>query len=505
MLKFHSKSLKFAIILSSRIITTLISILFVPLYVKIIGAESYGLVAFYGTLAGSLAILDMGLSTAISRQVLVLSTKPNSQKETSDLVFSVELIYWVVAILAGIIIILLAMPIAKYWVNAQTLSINTISTAIMLMGGIFVFNFPLSIYIGVLNSLNRQLPNAYINVIAAILKALGVIIALKYISASIECFFIWQICISLLVTLTMRYYTWDILKSGAKKSKATFSIIQLKTIGKFAAGMSGISLITFFLMQIDKIIVSKYVTLDYVGYYSLAFTVTGAITLCIEPLNPILFPQFTLLAAQNKESELITLFHKSCRLITIIVLPIGITLIFFANQILFLWTQNSILTQNTAPILQVCAAGTICNCLCWIPYWYLLSKGITKYTIYQNIISGLILVPMLFFWVGKYGALGASFVWLTVNLGCLLISVPIFHRLYLKGELKNWFLKDTLYPILLVLIIAGSFKYIQVLYFHNIEIIALGILLLIALLIYSIFLPETRLILIEKYKSLKIK
>lgn len=495
-----SSSTKFSIILFSRVIATIISIVFVPIYVKLIGVESYGLVAFYSTLAGSLAILDMGLGTAISRQVSVLATQPNSKKKTVDLVLSVEIIYWILAAMAGVIVILLASPIAHYWIKAKDLSIHTISTSVMLMGGIFVCSFPASIYTGVLNSLNLQLPNAYISIVASLLKAAGVIMVLKYISSSIECYFIWQMAISFFITIIMRGFTWQVLKKESLKNKARFSVTQLQTIGKFAAGITGISLITFFLAQIDKIVVSKYVTLDFVGYYGLAFTVAGAITQVIAPLNPILFPKFAALAAQNKQEELVSLYHKSCRWISVIVLPIGFTIILFAPQILLLWTHNLVLTTNTAPILQVCAAGTICNCLMWIPYWYMLAKGITRFTIYQNMIAAVILVPLLFWWVGKYGALGASFVWLTVNAGYVLLTIPVFHSLYLKGELKYWYTKDTLYPLLIVSLLAGIFKYLQIQYLPEIKLIQLAALLITAGFCYILLMPELRKFLIGKYK-----
>ncbi len=505
MLFTQSSSTKFGVILFTRIIAAIISILFIPVYVKIIGAESYGLVAFYGTLAGSLAMLDLGLGTAISRQVSVLATKTDSRKSTADLVFSIEIIYWLLAIFSGVLVVLLSSPIAEHWIKAKELSTTTISRAVMLMGVIFACAFPSGIYSGVMNSLNLQLPNAYISIVASLLKAIGVILVLKYVSPTIECYFIWQIAISLLITVFMRAYTWHYLKKGALALKAGVSLSQLKSIWKFAAGMTGITLISFFLAQADKIIVSKYVTLDYVGYYGLAFTMSGIITQIIAPLQPIIFPKFAALAAEGKEKELIVLYHKSCRWVSIIVLPTGITLILFARQILLLWTHNLILTNKTAPILQLCAAGTICNCLMWVPFWFMLAKGITKFTIYQNILASFILVPLLFWWVGKYGALGASFVWLTVNAGYALISIPIYHTLYLKGELKNWYLKDTLYPLFIVLAIAGIFKYLQISYLPNIQLMQLAALLVSACILYAILVPGIRNFLFEKYKLLKAK
>ena len=132
--------------LFSRIVTALVGIVFVPIYVKMIGAESYGLVAFYGTLAGALVVLDLGLSTAISRQVAILKTRKGSEKEMNDLVFSVEIIYWIIAICVGLLIIALANLIAVYWVNAKDLPVHIIRNTVMLMGAVFAFQFPASIY-----------------------------------------------------------------------------------------------------------------------------------------------------------------------------------------------------------------------------------------------------------------------------------------------------------------------------------------------------------------------
>jgi O-antigen/teichoic acid export membrane protein len=501
LISIKSTSTKFIIILISRIIASTIGIFFVPLYVKIIGSESYGLIAFFGTLTVSLSILDMGLSTTISRQVSVLKVKDKGIKEIADLVFSSEIIYWLIALFAGIIIILLANPISLYWVKAKDLPISTIKTSIMLMGATFACSFPTSIYLGVLNSLELQLQSAIINMFGAIFKFVVVIILLKFFSQTVEMYFGWQILISFILTITFRFYTWYGIKKIQKKLHPTFSIFQLKTIWKFAAGMTGISLITFFLSQVDKIVVSKFVTLDLVGYYGLAFTLAGGITLFISPIIPIVFPKFSTLVAENKKDELSILYQKSCRIISILVMPLGCILIIFAKELLTLWTHNQILVENTTTILKICVAGTALNTLMWIPYWYMLANGITKYTIYQNIIASLILVPLLFWWTSKYGILGASFVWFFVNAGYIIISIPILHKLFLKGQLTTWYKNAFFLPIIYSAISGIIVKLFYSTFFSAISYFSVGFSILLFVIIYFCILPEKKIL----YKVLKSK
>ena len=475
------------------------SIVFVPVYVKLIGVESYGLVAFSSTLIGTLSILDMGLSAGITRQTAIYNSQNNKHQSLCDLIFSVEILNWAIAIIAGVLIILLAMPISIHWVNAKELSIETIRKCVMLMGIMFALQFPVSVYDGVMIGMEKQIPNAVINLIFTLLRIIGAILILKYVSAGIVSFFVWQVIITLLITLSEKIYVKFLINK--RSIRPIFSIIELKVIWKFAAGMTGLSLITFFLAQIDKIIVSKFLLLEFVGYYSLAFSIASLISQVVAPFQSLVYPKLTSLIAQNKQADLILLYHKSCRWISIIIFPIGFSLIFFAKELLFFWSKNKILTENTYPILQVVALGTICNCLLWVPYWFMLAKGNTKFPIYQNIIASIVLVPLLFWWTSRYGALGASFVWLTVNAGYVLITIPVFHTLYLKGELWHWYKNNMGFPFILSLTLVGIAKYMQAKWFPGFPPLPMCFVGLSCCVLYSLIIPDLR----QKIRDLSIK
>ncbi|MBL0145319.1 MAG: oligosaccharide flippase family protein [Chitinophagaceae bacterium] len=399
--------------------------------------------------------------------------------------------------------IILSHPIAAHWVKAKDLSIDKIQHCVMLMGAVFAFQFPSSVYEGAFTGLQKQAVSAIINFCFTTLKAVGVLIVLKYISPDIESYFIWQAVVTLLFTFAMRWYVRKNI--GVKNVRATFSTQQLKTIWRFAAGMAGISLVTFFLVQIDKIVVSKMLLLEYVGYYNLAFLLASGINAIISPMQSIVYPKLTQLVATNNMEGLVTLYHKACKWISIIVFPVGFTLIFFAKEILFLWTKNTTLTNETAPILQVCAAGTICNCLMWIPHFVLLAKGNTKFGLYQNTIASIVLVPLLFWWTSKYGALGASFVWLAVNVGIVLISIPLFHHLYLKKEIWNWFKNDVFIPLLVAVILVFGARYFQQQFFNSLNVFTIVFLLMAISILYVLIIPETKAYLTKLFFLIKRK
>lgn len=477
------------VILFSRIWGAVLAIVLVPVYVKLLGIESYGLVAFYGTLAGALALLDLGLSASISRQVAIYKTQHNKEKDLNDLVFSVEIINWAIALVVGILIVVLSNNIAIHWVKNKTLPIATIQQSVMLMGLIFAFQFPTSVYDGAMVGLQKQNANAVLNIVFTTLKALGVLLVLKFVSQRIEAYFIWQAIVTLVYTVAMRWYVKQKIKVAGVKP--IFSKEQLKIIWRFAVGITGIALVTFFITQIDKIVVSR--DLVQLSYYSLAFLLSSGINAIVSPMQSIIYPKLTQFVATNNNDGLVALFHKSSKWISIIVFPIGFTLLFFANEILLLWTKNETLTTHTAPILQVVVAGTLFNCMMMVPYFVTLAKGNTKYGLYQNIIAAIITVPLLFWWVSNYGALGASWVWLTVNAGIFFISIPVFNYLYFnKKQYWHWLINDVLWPLLFAGIIAFGCKYFQKQFLPNITIPYFAILMLFAMVIYLCIITETR-------------
>jgi O-antigen/teichoic acid export membrane protein len=487
-----------AIIMFSRIWGALLSIFLVPIYVKLLGVESYGLVAFYTTLSAALGILDVGLSASVIRQVAIYKTQNNKEKELKNLLFTVEILNWLIAIVAGVGIIILANPIATHWVKAKNIDANTIQQCVMLMGLVFAFQFPGSVYDGAMIGLQKQNANAILNILFTSFKAIAVLFVLYFIKSSVQLFFVCQAIVALIYTFSMRWYAYK--KISNIKIAGKFSIGELKVISSFALNIAATSIVTFFITQLDKIIVSR--NLEQLSYYSLAFLLAGAITLIISPMQSIIYPKLTQLVATKDIGALIKLYHKSCKWVSIIVFPIGLILIFFADEILFLWTKNEVLTTETAPILRVVVVGTLCNSMMAVPYYFTLAKGHSKYGLYQSIIFAIVTLPLLFWLNNKYGALGASFVWLIINGTAMLIFIPFINGLYFnKQELWNWFSKDFFLPLFISSLIVTLAKLSQLLFFPIVDLKYFIILVFLIIFIYVTIIPETR-IFLKRYINL---
>ena len=164
-----------------------------PLYIKFMGIESYGLIGIFASLLSVFSLLDMGLSTTLNRELARLSILPDKAQEMRNLVRTLELPYWGFAFFIGITLVCLSGPIAHYWVKVDKLAPATVKQALIIMGGVMALRWPVSLYSGGLMGLQKQKLLNVINVIEATIRGLGAVLVLWLISPTIQAFFIWQI------------------------------------------------------------------------------------------------------------------------------------------------------------------------------------------------------------------------------------------------------------------------------------------------------------------------
>ncbi len=264
---------------------------FIPLYIKFIGVEAYGLIGIFATLQAIFTILDMGITATLSREMARLSVLPGREQEMRDLVRSLEIIYWCVAIFIGMAIMAISPFIAHHWVKAGQLSPQTIEQALLIMGFAMALQWPASFYSGGLMGLQKQVLLNAINIGMSTLRGVGAVLILWLIFPTIQAFFSWQIIISIINTGLLSFFLWHRLPRAERR--ATFKKQLLKGIWRFAAGMSGISILATILTQLDKIILSNMLTLEMFGYYTLAGVFAMSLYRLIGPVFSAIYPRFT--------------------------------------------------------------------------------------------------------------------------------------------------------------------------------------------------------------------
>lgn len=439
--------------------TALMGIAFVPLYIEYLGMEAYGLIGVFAILQAWLSLLDMGMTPTLSREMARYTAGAHTAQSIRDLLRSLEVVSLAAAMLIVLVVWLSASWFSVNWLQARKLPPEEVAQAISIIGIVIALRFVESLYRGAILGLQKQVWLSAVGSGLATLRGGGAVGVLVWVQPSIETFFIWQGLVSILTILTFVFAVYRHLPSSIQAAK--FSWFQLKSIWRFAGGMMATTLLVLLLMQVDKIIISRMLSLEVFGYYTLAGIVAAVLYQLTGPITQAYYPRFTELMIKGDIVGLTKLYHQSAQLISVLVVPTALMLVFFGEKILLLWTGNTVLAHNVAPLLSFLALGTMLNCLMHIPYMLTLAYGWPGFAVRQNIVAVILLVPAILWVTPRYGAIGAAWIWTILNSGYVLIGVHFIHRRLLPMEKRTWYIYDVIFPVLGALSVAIIFWLMQ--------------------------------------------
>lgn len=458
----------------------LMGFIFIPMYISYIGIESYGLIGLFVILQGLLSLLDMGLSPTLNREMARFKAGVHTPRSIGNLLRSVEIIYLLVAIFIFTIIFSGSSFIASDWLKIQNLDMNIVIQALKLMGLILAIRWMGIIYRSSITGLQEHVWLNTWMIFFATIRGIGAIVVLEFISPTIQVFFIFQAVIILAEVIVLVLKTKSLLPRP--KERVHFSIESLRDVWKFAGGMMMITLLATLLTQVDKVLLSTLLPLAKFGYFSIAVTIAGMLSLLIAPINNVLFPHFTQLITTKNKKEFTSAYHKFSQLMTIMIVPATLILSFFSKEVVFLWSRNEVLTSSVAPILSIWVIGTALNGIMHIPYVAQLSYGWSRLTMVVNGFAIIVIIPLFLYLVPLYGVLSAAWIWVGINTGYVLVSITYMHKKILKNEKWEWYINDLFVPTFLsFLIVVLARKLLDELMISNLFLLALYICLVAVL------------------------
>lgn len=425
--------------------------LFIPYYLKFLGIEAYGLVGFYSTLLGVLAFADMGFTAALNREMARLSVRRDSAREMRDLLRTYETIYLCISSVLAIIIWALAPVIAGYWLNSKILQPHEMAAAIRLMGVAIAFQLPSGLYIGGLMGLQRQVRANSVQIAWSLFRGLGTVLVLWLFSPTIFAFALWQLISNAIYCLVARLSLWRVLGSCPSQSKPHFRWQVFRNTWRYAAGIAGMAAVSTLLTQTDKLAISKLLSLEMLGYYTLAGALASVPLMLASPIASAVFPRLTGLVVSGDSNGLTRLYHRACALVAVGSIPAGITAALFAGDLIRAWTGSAIIAHRAGLVASLLLGGQVLQAIQTVPHYLALAHGNVTLNLQINIASVLLITPVLFFLIITFGIVGAGFSWLLMNLCTLPPFIYFLHRRFLPGELQKWILRDVLRPLLAAL------------------------------------------------------
>ncbi len=436
-----------------RGLLTVLSIVFIPIYINYLGIEAYGLIGIYTILVSMMMLVDVGMGQTIVREVAKYTSKTLSINEIKDTLKTFKYIYFVIGLFLFFLIYLSSELIVSKWLNIEKLVYADVLVAIELMSMMVFISWISILYRNAIIGLQHQVWLNISDVSFAIISKVGVVFIMAFVSPTIIAFLIYQLIISTLQLFVMLMKLNLLIPKTAYRVKFSFNV--LHRLWKFASGVAVTTLFGTLISQVDKLIISSFLSLKSFGLYTVASVVGKALGTVISPITLAIRPRLTILYEKGNEKELVEFYHKSAQLMSIMSIPVGVILILFSKDILWVWINDMVIVNEIWLIVSLLVVGTLLNGMMHVPYSLQLSSGWSSLSAKSNVVLFFITIPLLFLGVKKYGMIAAPVVWVVVNLIYVLVIISLMHRRLLKTEKWYWYRYDILY-ILIVSVLLGA-------------------------------------------------
>lgn len=441
---------------AGQLAATITSFLVVPFYIRYLGKEAYGLVGFFLSLQAVVAILDMGLAVTANREVSRLMAGPAGPGGVRNLIRTLEWFYGGVGMVVFLALAAAAPWIASDWVRVEELPCSVVETCVILAAATIGLRWPVSLYQGVLRGMERQVELNLVQSALAVLKGMGAVLVLHFTRGSVVQFHVWQLVIGLGEVLWMLLIAWK-GAGGLTGGSAAWSSDIFRAVWRFAFKVGGTSVLAMLLKQVDRMLISRLLPIEQLGYYTTAVIAGMGLAKIFMPVQSAVFPRLTRLHALGDSAGLARTFHGGCQTVAFLMAVPAAMMIFFPGDILFVWTRSEVFADKAAAPLAVTALAMLFNSMMSIPFSLAIGAGLTWLPLWTNGLGVALLLPLTFWSVSRYGIVGGAWAWLVFNLLYFLIVPHILFRHVLPREKWRWYLRDTVPFIALVLtLFAGA-------------------------------------------------
>lgn len=427
-------------------------VLATPYYVARLGMEGYGLLGLWLMMQVLMGLLDIGMGATLVREFADSRRDRNGLEYKRDLLRTLEIVYWAVAILLTLALVLAAGGIAGHWLKSHALPNAYLSHAIRWMAIALGLQFPCALYSNGLVGLQEHGRMSALQ-IAGNTLLYGSGIAVLFWRADLVWFFAVQALVVAVQTFATRWAVWRLISEAAARRPA-FRADILRRLWRFAMGMAMTAISAVMLANVDRIVLSKMMPTAELGKYAVAFTATGLLQMGIQPFYRAFFPRYSELVSSGDATRLREEYYRSCRLMAAVLLPVSIIGGMFAPQLFHAWLGKD--DATTLAVFRWLLIGITTSGLMWLPAAFQQAHGWTR--LHVAMITGALVLglPVMVWAIHAHGTVGATAVWVLHGVSDLTLGLWLMHRRLLAGEMLRWYRSVLVPPLLISLPLAAA-------------------------------------------------
>jgi O-antigen/teichoic acid export membrane protein len=381
------------------------SLVATPFVIRLLGTESYGVLALINALIGYLAFADLGMGAASTRFGSQAHARGDDEEEAS-VVWTALALSFIPSMVAALALALAARPLVEH---ALRLPDHLQGVAVIALR-IAAIGFVARAVSGVLNTpqltrlrmdlytmINSGSAVAQLALVPVALASGGGLVGGVTVMAGVA-----------VVMVLLHAYVFSRFLPGLMKPRISSALIA--NLLSFGSPVVVSTLAGMLLVNAEKILLTRYASLTSLAYYSVAFAVAGLLAVVPSALGQSLLPAFSRLQAQSDRAPLQILYSRVLRANLLWIPPVTVILCVGARPFFSFWAGPEYGRESSLPF-YILIFGLMFNIMAYIPAHLLISMGRTAQVARFHLAEVLPYILCVGVLTYKFGAVGAAMAW----------------------------------------------------------------------------------------------
>lgn len=384
----------------------LVALFAIPILVKGLGTERFGVLTLVWMLVGYFSLFDLGIGRATTKFVA-----ENIAKQETDvlsqlvwtslgLLFCLGLVGTLLLVLLNPLLVFHIFTIPAYLSNETSKAFYLIAASIPLVLGMA----------GIRGVLEAQQRFALINAIKIPVSSAffaAPLLVLMYSNS------LYPITVALIGTRLIEFiaYSFFCIQSipGMKHPQWPNSAYVKKML-RFGGWLTVTNIIGPLMTYMDRFIIGGILSMTAVAYYTTPYDFVARLGVIPGSLLGVMFPALSASFVMNI-SRFNFLYDKTVKSVLYIMTPVVLMLTVMAHPFLNFWLGKEFAAQSTL-VFQLLSIGTLVNSIGQVPYSAIQAMGRPDITAKIHLLELPVYLAMIWFLALKIGIAGAALAWL---------------------------------------------------------------------------------------------
>lgn len=399
----------------AQVVVAATGLVMLPLYLRTLGLESFGLIALMTSLSGALEFLTRGLGWSLRQRLGQLDRRTaGGAAQIRVLARSFELGYAVV----GAVLVLTIGTVALLF--ADTLSHGGVARVFLVCLAVrAVAMLPLSVYQAVYLGVDEQVRgNTLVCTRVLSVAAAGGLAALT--TQDVRLVFVAEVAALVANAVLQRHFVYGLVGRRTAGEPTVMARRELAELAPFAGALVWANGIGVLLKQFDRLYIGGTLSLAQLGVYSVAAAPAQLLSFVYSPYLVAVFPRACALAARDP----VELSRHACasqRAVGLVSVGVGVPLGCFSPELLRLWAGSESVTAEAVLVAGVLVAAAIALASADALAQVNVARGRGRPSALVNtgalVFYPAVLVPSVLVW----GIVGAALAWLAYCVSAWLI------------------------------------------------------------------------------------